>query len=201
MYSSSQNFLNLVAAAQTNDLETVRDLMWGCNPKDRNSLPFITAARFGHLECLEALKTVSEVAANDAQALTEAALRGHLPCVKFLWKLSIPSLSHRGDKALAAAAGAGHLKVVQYMLEKGADPHYKMSAPLRAAALHQHYDMVDFLFEHSSPLDALAGLRTQNAKTHQWQWFEEYVQAKNQKNVLNHEVSTNCNTVSIARKM
>lgn len=202
MYSSAQNFLKLVEATQTNDVDTVHHFMWACNPKDRNSLPFITAARFGSLECLEALKTVSDVTSNDAQAFKEAAKNGHLECVKFLWKLCIPTLNHRGEKALAEAASTGQLHIVEYLLERGADPRYKRSTPLQMAAIHHQYETVDFLYPHSSPSEALNALclRSSNIRN-QWQWFEEYVQSKDQKNILTTEICNASNPVSIARKI
>ena len=202
MYSSAQNFLKLVEATQTNDVDTVHHFMWACNPKDRHSLPFITAARFGSLECLEALKTVSDVASNDAQALKEAAKNGHLDCVKFLCKLCVPTFNHRREKALALAAGAGQLHIVQYLLEQGADPLYKRSTPLQMAAIHHQYETVDFLYPHSSPYEALKALFLQCQSTrNQWKWFEEYVQSNNQKNILTTEICDVSNPVSVARKI
>lgn len=201
MYSSAQNFLNLVEATQANDVDTVHHLMWACKPKDRNSLPFITAARYGSLECLEALKTVSDVTANDAQALKEAAKNGHLDCVKFLWNRSIPHLDSRGAKALIAAACTGQLEIVQYILDQGVDPHYKMSQPLCEAVLHNQYDVVNLLYEISNPDHVLTTLQSRCSNRYsQWQWFEELVTAKKQKTILNNEVLGSSNQ-SVRRKI
>jgi len=202
MYSSAQNFVALVDAAKLNDVSAVHHLMWACNPKDRNSLPFITAARFGALECLEALKTVSDATSNDAQALKEAAKNGHLDCVKFLWNRSIPHLESRGAKALIAAACNGQLEVMQYILDQGVDPHYKMSQPLCEAVLHHQYDAVNLLYEISNPDHVLTTLQSRCSNQYnQWQWFEEYVQSNNQKNILTTEICNVSNPVSIARKI
>lgn len=189
MYSSAQNFTNLVEAAKINDLATVRDLMWACNPKERNSLPFVTAAQYGSLECLEALKNVSDVTAQDAQALLMAVKFGHLACVKFLWNRSIPSLNKRGDLALVYAAMFGQKKIVEYILEKGADPKYKGSMALFKAVLEGKHDIVQLLYPLSEPHKALSTLKFQHKNERdKWQWFEDMLDAKAQHIVIAHEI-------------
>ncbi len=201
MYSSAKNFANLVEAAKENDLNTVQDLMWACNPKERNSLPFIMAAQYGSLECLEALKNVSDPTANKSEALMKAANFGHLDCVKFLWRLAIPQLENRGFVALCFAAGQGHASVVSYILEQGVDPKLKYSMPLRRAVLEGHTDIVDMLYPISLPDEALLILRSQNGPQYpKWQWFEDFVKAIKQKNILNTEICTGF-TLSAPRKM
>ena len=201
MYSSAQNFTNLVEAAKINDLETVRDLMWGCNPKDRNSLPFVTAAQYGSLECLEALKTVSDVAAQDAHALIMAVKFGHLECVKFLWNLSIPSLNKRGDLALVYAAMFGQKKIVEYILEKGADPKYKSSMALFKAVLEGKHDIVQLLYPLSEPNKALSALKLHHkSERGKWQWFEDMLEAKAQNIVIAHEIQPH-GQMRMARKI
>lgn len=201
MYSSAQNFVALVEATKINDVDTVHHLMWACKPKDRKSLPFITAAQYGSLECLEALKAVSDVTSNDAQALKEAAKNGHLDCVKFLWNRSIPHLQSRGVKALIGATCTGQLEVMQYILDQGVDPHYKMSQPLCEAVLHNQYEAVNLLYEISNPDHVLTTLQSRWSNLYnQWQWFEELVTAKKQKTVLNNEILGESNQ-SVRRKI
>lgn len=201
MYSSAKNFLDLVEAAKNNDLDVVQDLMWACDPKQRNSLPFITAAQYGSLECLEALKTVSDHTANKSEALMKAANFGHLECVKFLWRLAIPQLENRGFIALCFAAGQGHNSVVSYILEQGVDPALKFSIPLCRAALGGYTDTVELLYPVSRPDEALLLLRSQNgAQNPKWQWFEDFVNARKQKTILNAEICTGV-TLSAPRKI
>lgn len=189
MYSSAQNFTNLVEAAKINDLETVRDLMWACNPKDRNSLPFVTAAQYGSLECLEALKNVSDVTAQDAQALIMAVKFGHLECVKFLWNRSIPSLNKRGDLALVYAALFGQKKIVEYILDQGADPKYKNSMALFKSVLEGKRDIVQLLYPLCEPHKALSALKLHHKNERsKWQWFEDVIESKAQNSVIADEI-------------
>lgn len=191
MYSCAQNFKNLVEATKINDLETVRDLMWGCDPKERNSLPFLTAAEYGSLECLEALKSVSDMTANDAEALMRATKSGHMQCVHFLWNKSIPTFNSRGHKALVVAATKGHKNIVDYILERGIDPTFKYSMPLQVAALNGRQEIVDLLYPLSNPHEALNVLRSKNETQRScWQWFEDLCMAHDQKMVIEHEIQT-----------
>lgn len=191
MYSCAQNFKNLVEATKINDLETVRDLMWACNPKQRNSLPFLTAAEYGSLECLEALKSVSDMTANDAEALMRATKSGHMQCVHFLWNKSIPTLNSRGFKALVVAATKGHKNIVEYILERGIDPTFKHSMPLQCAALDGRQEIVDLLHPLSNPHEALNVLRFKNeTQRSRWQWFEDLCMAHDQKMVIDREIQT-----------
>lgn len=58
-----------------------------------------------------------------------------------------------GAPPLWCAAAAGHLDVVSYLLEKGANVNATTktnSTPLRAACFDGHFEIVKYLVEHNS---------------------------------------------------
>ena len=57
---------------------------------------------------------------------------------------------------LWCAATCGHLIIVKFLIERGADPDHTTSnnsTPLRAACFDGHYDVVKFLIEKEADLE------------------------------------------------
>jgi ankyrin repeat protein len=57
------------------------------------------------------------------------------------------------NTALAIASCHGHLQIVQFLVENGAEPHYQNNYAVRLAAVLGHTDVVKFLLEHGADKD------------------------------------------------
>jgi len=198
MPSRNENHKNLILAAQQNDFRAVSDLMWGCDPKHNASEAFRVAASYGSLECLQALKTVSDITARNAEALYLAARNGHLPCVKFLWNLSIVHLNRRGYEALLGAAAYNHVQTARFIVEQGIDPAQKQSQPLAVAIVEGHQQMVAFLAPLSNPDQALDQIMRSGHSYAQYKWYKERLDAQRQKDTLHTHLANS--TVSPANR-
>lgn len=56
-----------------------------------------------------------------------------------------------GDGALRLASKWGHLKVVKYLVENGADIHAAYDVPMRAALKYERLDVVKYLTDRGFP--------------------------------------------------
>lgn len=198
MFSRAHNSKNLILAAQNNDLEAVLDLMWACDPKDNDSAAFRAAAAHGSLECLQALKTVSDITARNAEALYWAARNGHLPCVTFLWNLSVVHLNKRGYEALLGAATHNQVETARFIVGQGINPAQKQSQPLAVAIIEGHQEMVNFLVPLSNPEQALEQIMRLGHSYAQYGWYKERLEAQRQKDTLRTHLANS--TVSPANR-
>jgi ankyrin repeat protein len=127
----------------------------------------IAAASNGHAELM--LRLLERGAAAHARmsegtrALDWAAQEGHATAVKRLLAhdpalLDLPGYGER--TALVAAAGNGHIELVQLLLARGADPRARRSSgahALDSAAQEGHLAVVDLLIAHDARLLDLPG--------------------------------------------
>jgi ankyrin repeat protein len=58
------------------------------------------------------------------------------------------------DYALGCCAEMGHLEMVKYLVEQGADIHAKDDSALRWSAEKGHLDVVDYLMEQGADINA-----------------------------------------------
>src|SRR5262249_49776306 len=84
------------------------------------------AARTGKLDCVNALTKSENINTKDRRGRTpliQAAIKGHLPVVKFLVErgADVNKVDADGRSALLAAARDGHLSIVEYLIEYGTD--------------------------------------------------------------------------------
>ena len=131
--------------------------------------PLRLAALNGHLEIVEFLvRSGVDVGRDDSRfdgistsALYDAASRGHLPVVRFLFETCGADVEKRdtqGDTAVFAAASKGHLDVLKYLLEvakaqQQADRHgcTLLNAACRGAGSRDgsnNLGVVQYLFEN-----------------------------------------------------
>lgn len=113
----------------------------------------LTALAFGYRDTAEAL-------AKRGGALNDVAAAAGLGRVKETERLLPEADSERRQIALALAAQHGHTKVVQLLLDAGADPgrhnpdgYHSHSTPLHQAVWANHEDVVRLLVERGARLD------------------------------------------------
>jgi ankyrin repeat protein len=110
----------------------------------------IQAARSCDVAALEkALADGAGARDDESRALSEAAERGHLECVRLLIPVSDPLAD--GSRALSEAAENGHVECVRLLIPVS-DPLARDSVALRWAAVKGHADCVALLLPASDPL-------------------------------------------------
>ena len=126
--------MDLINAARTNNLESVRLLVEQGADKDKvdgtGNTPLLWASAEGHLE-------VAQYLVEQGAALDKAEIRGTTP--------------------LIAAAANGHLEVVRYLLEQGADRDKANNdrwTHLHYAAYFGHLEIVMLLMSYGADLNA-----------------------------------------------
>lgn len=128
------------------------------NGKDSSGwTPLATAARFGNVQCLEALLAVDGIQVNvkssGCNALTAAAAAGHVDCVRVLLSrndVKVNAVNAKGDTALNLAAVYGHAECVEALLTaKGirvnANTGFQRRTPLYSAVKGGYLNCVRLL--------------------------------------------------------
>jgi ankyrin repeat protein len=108
------------------------------------------AAWNGHLDVI---KYLVDKGANVNTAISAAASKGNMELIDELMKLKGADASKVN---LSGAAQNGHLDVIKYLVDKGADvnlPNQFGTAPLLLAAACGHEDIVKFLLSRGGKLD------------------------------------------------
>ncbi|XP_062575297.1 putative ankyrin repeat protein RF_0381 [Saccostrea cucullata] len=125
------------------------------NQCDRNgNTPLCYASKSGHL------RTVKFLLENDADinvgasCLSSACKGGHLDVVEFLIdKVDVNQFDNICDPPLHCASGQGHLGIVKYLVEHGAEVNlqgfYNENSICRAAE-NGHFPVVEYLVEHGA---------------------------------------------------
>ena len=97
-------------------------------------------------------------------AICETSALGQLDTVRWLVErkgASVHVLGHDGRTALFRASGRGHLKCVQYLFDRGADPHVfnkRGATPFMAACRNGHVDMCRWFAEVVGVGDAICSI-------------------------------------------
>ena len=144
----------LMKAAEEGHLEIVKFLV-SCGMGNQNYALWV-AAKQGRLEIV---KFLVEAGAKDKEALTEAALYGHLNVVQYLaaqQDVDINARDHSEDTALHNALSKGHTEVVKYLIEHGADIDAKtqsLNTPLHLAARFGLHEIAKILLEKGAKIN------------------------------------------------
>jgi ankyrin repeat protein len=152
----SENDMALVQAAETGQLEAVKFLLdKGLKINTQLNAPLRFAASRGHLNVVKFLvENGADVHEINDEALEFAALNGHLEVVKFLEK-NRSKLNN--DYLLMETAERGKYNVVEYLLEKGADPNGYNASALKNAIKQGHYDIIKLLLEKGADVHLIKG--------------------------------------------
>lgn len=156
-----------------------------------------TAAMFGAPDLLKSVmahhQSTSELYVS---ALHNAAIDGHVECVQLLWDKVSPS-AHEGYRILTRATLNKHFAVAHYALDKGVDPNNEDQDLLCLCAFNQYYELAERLLEKCDSSAALSRLHTQYVSDyHKWQWFDEMIAARAQKEALQNILQPIKNTRS-----
>ena len=101
----------------------------------------------------------------DSSFLIEAAREGELSLILHAFKLEkLRNFQYKYEEAVRRASENGHLEVVKFLLEQGADIHSSGNYPLRIACKNGHFDLVKFLIEHKADIHAYDGQALRWAK-------------------------------------
>jgi hypothetical protein len=120
------------------------------------SLPDVLIAYTKHF--IEAIK--------DKHPMSVAARIGNLDILKCLFcfkDIITENNKYEAGEALIEAAESGHLDVVKWLFEQGADIHAYNDWALTKAAGEGHLDVVKWLFEQEADIHAYNELALQNA--------------------------------------
>ena len=158
--AAQPTFANLLRAAQSGDLATVRDLVSrGMDPDTAdpagNTL-LMMAAREGRSDVVRYL--IGRKAKVDAQngvgetPIMLASLKGRLDVVKLL-QASGAGINHPGWTPLHYCASEGHVEICGFLIRHGATvdaPSPNGTSPLMMATRHGHVEVVKLLLARSA---------------------------------------------------
>jgi hypothetical protein len=150
--------------AGTNKLELLK---WAREEKESewDKYTISAAAHKGNLEMVK--YCVANECPIDAHACANAALNGHLECLKYLLEeVKAPWTYHTASYA----AENGHLHILEYLVERKYNHYIGRPKPGRAcceAAKHGHLDCLKYLHETAkAPWDYLAVREAHNNEEH-----------------------------------
>lgn len=130
------------------------------------------------------------------QALYSATTDGHMQCVQLLWDKSVHS-AEDGRRILTQAMLKKHVDVAHYALDKGVDSNNEDQDLLCLCAFNQYYELAERLLEKCDSSAALSRLHTQYVSDyHKWQWFDEMIASRAQKETLQNILQPIKNTRS-----
>lgn len=137
----------------------------------------------------EALLHTDYSAEKHYQALYSAVIYGNLSCVEVLWEKSQSSTEQKYN-LLKQSMLHKKVDVAHYLLDKGVDPNDKDQTLLALCVCQRYETLVEALLEKCDHKSALDGLRREYMHCYNsWQWFEDMMNAREQKRVLQDSVS------------
>ena len=170
---AANNYYILLDSARNGCLDTVKYLTNNTIPDYAINNALLPAVDNGHLDTVKYLmengaKNISTIPV----ALKWAAKRGYLGVVKYIMthgpydcitmnralQSSVKNSKSNEDGSSSFSSlpfrGQGHMKVVKYLIESGADLHDDNDAPLRWAATRGYLEIVKYLVEKGADIHA-----------------------------------------------
>lgn len=123
------------------------------------------------------------------QALHSAVVQGNIPCIEVLWSEIDPSPEQQYN-LLKQSMLHKKVNVAHYLLDKGVDANDKDQTLLALCVCQRYETLVETLLEKCDHKPALECLRTKYMYCYNsWQWFDDMMNAREQKMVLEGSVS------------
>ncbi|XP_062578123.1 uncharacterized protein LOC134240021 [Saccostrea cucullata] len=148
--ASSKGYLDIVE-----ELIKLRADVNLCDGNGASSLCY--AAQSGHLEIVKYLLQNNADVNVGASCLSYASKGGHLDVVEFLIdKMDVNKVNDICDPPLHCASGQGHVGIVKYLVEHGAEVNllsFSNDSPLCCAVEEGHLPVVEYLLEHGAEKD------------------------------------------------
>ena len=121
------------------------------DPSDSQNNAIIEASRNGHLEVVKLLLHDSRVAPSDQdnEAIIEASENGHWDVVKLLNNDSRVVIDNIHEYAIIIASIRGDKKLVQRLLNAGANPVIRYNLAIIGASANGHADVVELLLQNT----------------------------------------------------
>ncbi|KAJ3036285.1 hypothetical protein HDV00_002942 [Rhizophlyctis rosea] len=147
----------LIAAAEHGWTEMVRTLLeFGATISCRSHSALVGAAGASNEEIVAMLmERGGDPSAQKGRAIRSAAQNGNVAVLRRLIDSRRKGLEQYYGKALEGAARAGQLEAVEFLLERGADVHYKSDEAVKHAALYDHHEVVRALLAAGADKNAL----------------------------------------------
>ena len=160
----------LIVAAGTNSMIVVKwCLLNGADINYRSMYHDYTcleiASKFGNLEIIELLLDKGITQTIHYEALRDAAEFNHLEIVKLYLRRGFDDIHFKLDQALRWASYRGHLDIVRFLLDNGADIHASYDLALRWAAYNDHLNVSQLLLDRGANLHSLTNHPFFDAKT------------------------------------
>ncbi|XP_062575328.1 ankyrin repeat domain-containing protein 50-like [Saccostrea cucullata] len=145
------------AAMMSGNVHLVRYLMKnGAVWNEDNLSPLHFSSYLGNLEILKHFINSDPELKIDVRCLSAACENGQSTIVKYLIdKVDVNEVCDECDPALHSAATSGHLAIVEYLVEHGADVNLLSSSkenPLYFAAMKGHLHIIRYLLDHGADI-------------------------------------------------
>ncbi|CAK8681048.1 unnamed protein product [Clavelina lepadiformis] len=148
----------------------VRHCWYSCSPESSIKSIFGESIRVWNLLARKSrywVKGLTSANVEKCTPLIVASKEGHFDVVEYLvttCKCNVEQTGHididnntiEDVTPLWSAAACGHLIIVKFLIERGADPDHTTSSnstPLRSVCFVGHYDVVKFLIEKEADLE------------------------------------------------
>ena len=125
--------------------------------------PLRWACERGHLDIVKYLGSKgAHATAHDNIAITQAIVSGHLEVVKYLVEeLGVNPRANK-DWALCMASRGGHLSIVQFLCNRGANIQVDNNLPLKWASDGCHFETAGYLCKRGGQEQFITNVRTLN---------------------------------------
>ena len=121
--------------------------------KSSSGVYLYEAVSHGHLNIVKYIieNKIEEIPAfRRLEFLEKISDTGYLDILKYFVEDLKFDFHQEEEVVLRRASACGHLEIVKYVVERGADVNVRQGSPLRSAALEGHHEIVKYLVENGS---------------------------------------------------